>query len=706
MVATLSSGLYAQEAPKNKSALLEEVLVTGTKKAEAEKLQDVPIAATAFGEDQLEVLFVRDLQSLSYTMPNVSMDDVGTAKGVANFSFRGLGINSSIPSIDPTVGVFIDGVYQGTNQGVVFDQFDMAGVEVLRGPQGILFGRNVTGGAVLVRTTDPTPETSFKARLSRETGNNTYLSAVLSGPLVEGKLLGKIAVYGNKDQGYFENKANGNDSFGDSKTLMGRAALTWLHGGDANAETTFKIEQADSEGDGPAGQNHALFDRNSFDFAIDDEGYFDMEWTRASVEHKRDIGNGTLTNITGWKNLETTAETDIDATPNPVFHAPIALDAEQFSNELRYNIVLDERFDVTAGLYYFTQDIFYLERRNFGVALVQTGGGKQDQTTLGAFAAVDYRITDNLSVLAGVRYTEEEKEVQVANIASPGKCSTDTHSCSGYDFTDSKTWNNVSPKIGVQWYPMENLQTYASYSQGFRSGGYNLRNTLPNVEPGPFDEETQNSFEIGAKWDGFDGMLRLNAAIFQNEIKDMQREINFSPAPNQIAQVIDNSADATITGAEFEALAGLGQYFVLALNAGYLDGQYDKVLYDLNRDPNGLIDENDKKLDIPRLAQWTYGASLTFQNDMGDGNMLTARVGFNHRDPSAYTDDNLGYLNSADMVDAAVSVSTKEGFTYSVFGRNLKDEVTHGGDTQLGGPASFAPLNKGKVFGFEVKYEY
>ena len=146
---------------QNKSVLLEEVLVTGTKKAEAEKLQDVPIAATAFGEDQLEALFVRDLQSLSYTMPNVSMDDVGTAKGVANFSFRGLGVNSSIPSIDPTVGVFIDGVYQGTNSGVVFDQFDMEGIEVLRGPQGILFGRNVTGGAVLVRTcllyTSPSP---------------------------------------------------------------------------------------------------------------------------------------------------------------------------------------------------------------------------------------------------------------------------------------------------------------------------------------------------------------------------------------------------------------------------------------------------------------------------------------------------------------------------------------------------------------------
>lgn len=132
------------------------IVVTGTKTQNAEDVQDVPLAVTAFNADSLEALKVRDVQGLTYSAPNVSLDQVGTSRGTANFSIRGLGINSSIPSIDPTVGVFVDGVYLGFNGGVVFDLFDLESVEILRGPQGILFGRNTTGGAVLINTGNPT----------------------------------------------------------------------------------------------------------------------------------------------------------------------------------------------------------------------------------------------------------------------------------------------------------------------------------------------------------------------------------------------------------------------------------------------------------------------------------------------------------------------------------------------------------------------
>jgi iron complex outermembrane receptor protein len=167
----LSSAAYAQEAtptptPERESAIdrvLGTVTVTATKKTNVENVQDVPVAVTAFNSDTLDALHVNDLGSLSYTTPNVNLTDVGTSKGVANFSIRGLGINSSIPSIDPTVGVFVDGVYLGVNAGVVLDLFDLDSVEILRGPQGILFGRNTTGGAVLINTGNPTEDFHWSA---------------------------------------------------------------------------------------------------------------------------------------------------------------------------------------------------------------------------------------------------------------------------------------------------------------------------------------------------------------------------------------------------------------------------------------------------------------------------------------------------------------------------------------------------------------
>jgi len=203
-----TSAAIAQEqdaAPERENAIariLGTVTVTATKKANVENVQDVPLAVTAFNSDTLDALQVRDLQSLSYSSPNVSLDDIGTSKGTANFSIRGLGINSSIPSIDPTVGVFVDGVYLGINNGVVLDLFDLDSVEILRGPQGLLFGRNTTGGAVLINTGNPTDDFHYKARATVETpvddgrgGPSTTLQGTVSGPLVEDKLNGKFGIY-------------------------------------------------------------------------------------------------------------------------------------------------------------------------------------------------------------------------------------------------------------------------------------------------------------------------------------------------------------------------------------------------------------------------------------------------------------------------------------------------------------------------------
>ncbi|MEO1399324.1 MAG: TonB-dependent receptor plug domain-containing protein, partial [Pseudomonadota bacterium] len=304
LAAATSATAFAQEEDRGSIGQLTDVItVTATKTADPEDVQDVPLAVTAFNAGSLDALNVRDLEDLSFAAPNVSLDDIGTARGQANFSIRGLGVNSSIGSIDPAVGVFVDGVYMGINSGVVFDVFDLDSIELLRGPQGILFGRNTTGGAVLVNTANPTDEFEAKVTYIVETpvdsdrGDiNQFLMGTVSGPLVKGKLNGKISAYINNDQGYFENQFDGS-SLGDADTTIIRGALEWF----ATDRLTFllKGEIFDNEGDGPVAQNRGLFERDSFDVSIDEPGFIKLDVTNLSLRTDWELNFGTLTNIMG-----------------------------------------------------------------------------------------------------------------------------------------------------------------------------------------------------------------------------------------------------------------------------------------------------------------------------------------------------------------------------------------------------------------------
>ena len=416
-----------QQPNAGTSVLLEEIVVTARKREES--AQDVPLSVTAYGSQQLEALKIRNLENLSVGMPNVSMDDIRTTPGTANFSIRGLGINSSIPSIDPTVGVFIDGVYIGQNSGVVVDMFDIKSIEVLRGPQGTLFGRNVTGGAILINTKRPGDELEFSARAAidgnpnGDGGLNTYAMASIGGPLGE-TFGGRISIYKNKDDGWFTNLANGKD-FGEADTTIFRPVLTWRP--TENVDMTLRWEHMESDGDGPASQNHTNgsgvpsawtdFDRDSFDFSIDEEGFFDVENDLVTWEINLDVsfGDGTITNIFGWRDYSLNGASDIDAVPVSLFPAVFWSNAEQYSNELRFNGKFGKS-SVTAGLYWFTNEVNYHERRNLlgiatgGIApaLRQDGGGDYFVDSLAAFFSVDHDINDTWTLNAGIRFTHEE----------------------------------------------------------------------------------------------------------------------------------------------------------------------------------------------------------------------------------------------------------------------------------------------------------
>tara|TARA_R110002051_G_scaffold9051_2_gene36532 strand:- start:7225 stop:9603 length:2379 start_codon:yes stop_codon:yes gene_type:complete len=718
----LTSAAHAQETTPQRESAIDKVLgtvtVTATKKANVENVQDVPVAVTAFNSDTLDALNVRDLGSLSYSTPNVNLTDVGTSRGVANFSIRGLGINSSIPSIDPTVGVFVDGVYLGTNSGVVLDLFDLDSVEILRGPQGILFGRNTTGGAVLINTGNPTDEFHWKARGSVETpidddrgGPNSTVQATVSGPLVEGKLNGKLGVYYNSDAGYFKNLYNG-DNQGEAQTSIVRGALEWM----PTDDITFlgKVERFDTRGDGPTAQNRGLFDRDSFDFSINNPGLQDSEATFATLRTDIDVdfGNGRITNIIGYRDVEGQTSGDIDSTPLTLFHSMTESTQEQFSEELRYAGTFGKA-DVTVGGFYFTQEVRYTEIRNlpttrpdpedFPASLpwMFYGGGGQDHNVYGLFGQVDYAVTDRLTAIFGLRYGYEEKDADITYIQPRPECSVVDATCptTGVNpytggpngFTNKDDWSNWSPKIGFKYELDDTSQMYAHYTNGVRSGGYNFRITDPalflSIFPNPnlnaaTDEENVDSYEIGFKHQTEDGRGQFNAAVFFNDISDMQRELNL-PSPREgVSQVILNTADAEILGFEAEGRYAVLDNLLLTANVGVINAEYTDVRYDISSD--GLINGRDLNLDLPRVPESTYGVGFIYDHDLGDNGTLVARANYQHRDKNAFTDNNWGWMNEADMLDANLTWNTPyEGLSVALFGKNLLDEVTAGNDTQL-----------------------
>ncbi len=763
--AQAAEGDAAPVAKKKSSAsvLMDEVLVTARKKSAAEDVQDVPIQISAYSGEQLDALQVRNVQDLSFSMPNVTLDPVGTSIGTANFSIRGMGTSSSIPSTDPTVGLFVDGMYYGVSWGVIHDTFDLEAMEVLRGPQGTLFGRNVTGGAVVMRTRRPSHEFSLKAKTSVTDDNDQVYAVSTTGSLIENLLAGKLAVYYRNDGGYFDNIAPGGSSkAGKSETFMVRPAVTFTP--TENLDITFMGEFGQNQGDGGIPQNQNSFTAfntggkalNDFEVNLDNEGDTDGEWSSLIMEtnYQVGLGDGVITNILAYRDFEQFSSVDIDSTPLNHFNLNGRTDQDQISNELRFaGTFMDGGLDLTVGHYYGKQNLTYVEDRLAGVAfgvdwnpafvppdtnppgcgvgddncaglgqgLQAVYGGVQDSTTWGLFAQGDIHLTDSFILTLGVRYTEEEKDVDIAlgeflSVANgggiysggvqqfPGQpCSIAEPKCTRFGFTDNGSWNSWSPKVGLQWFYNESSSLYFSWSKGHRSGGYNLRNTNPDFPPGPTEQETQNAWEVGMKSEWMDGRVTLNAAVFRNIYDDVQRDT----LDSQARQVTLNAGELTIDGAELDMKAVVTDNLVLSLSVGYLDGQYDNLVADLTGDT--VIDGADEGLIPPRLARWSGQFGVNYDIPLESDALISLRGSYAHRTSSPFNDDNTGITPSMDMVNAGIAYTTPGGqWTATLFGKNLLDDQrpTTVAPLVFGFPFTYSPLAKGRVIGLELQYDY
>ena len=706
-------------------ALLEEIVTTARKRSEAELVQEVPVAVTAYGAVQIEALFVKKLDDLSYLMPNVQLEAVGTFPGVQNFSIRGQGINSSIPSVDPTVGVFVDGLYMGTTYGVVIDTFDLESIEVLRGPQGLLFGRNVTGGAVVLRNARPDGEFGTRFRVGATDDDHYNIAAAIEGALIEDKLAAKVVVYYDDDDGYFKNvnqtytgpqvgpfpiapapyptqgfyinPATSQGNVGAFTTKLVRPTLVWTPSD--TIDITWNAEHGESTGDGAIWSNVTLQRAGTlpdFTTSADELGFTDMRWTQSMIEfNMSEVGNGTLTNIVGARRVVADSATDVDGVYFPLFAVPGSNDSTQWSNELRWSGSVKENWDATFGLYYFTQNIGYREGRYIQAALTRALGGDMDARNFGVFWNNDFYLTDSLAMQVGVRYTDESKDAQIISGVGGGCPDVVTFNCS-FDSLSGK-WDNITPKIGFQWEFNESSQLYGFFSKGYRSGGFNFRNAKPNViPPGPTRDEENRTFEIGLKTEFNGGKMRLNVAAFHNEIDDIQRELNLGDPDVVVLQGTINAGDVTIKGLEVDFVGLITDNFSVNASYGWQDGEYDRV------DPMWASFLGPE---LPRLAPTNYSVGLSLDVPMGDAGLINFATNFSYREKHPYNDSNSEIYDDQDRLNANINwFLPNEEWQISLYGKNLTDEANWGNLTSISGIYTAGPMQKGRVIGLEVNF--
>ena len=699
------------------AAQVEEIVVTAQKREQ--NLQDVPVAVSAFGEQQLQAQAVGNLTDLSAKAPNVVLAPVGAYPYASAFFIRGLGFADVESTFEPSVGVEMNGVYLARNSGALQDFFDIASVEMLRGPQGTLYGRNTIGGVVSVRTKTPTPGDAFGGAVQGTVGDNGRLEGRigLNVPLGDSLAARVSMLYKNYD-GYNRNLTTGKDE-GDNEVRSGRLTLVAKPNDVFDATLVADFDQ--EKGSGASFRNASLPTQVYYNFspdtgspvfpaadlatASDPYNVYSNTPTFAKISTwgvaltmNYDLGFGQLTAITGYREFKDKVQSDYDASPVNFFYAFRDQTHEQFSQELRLaGSVAD--FDYVAGVFYLDQSY---EITNAQGGLIYGGASpaqlaSQDNTSWALFGQADWHATEALTLTAGGRWSYEEKTFTNQPLFFPAA------------MTYEKDWDNFSPKLGVTYEFTPLIMAYASWSKGFRSGGYNGR-AASFTSAGPYDAETVDSYEAGIKTELFDRRLRLNGAVFSSDYKDMQTGSQGLTSAGVYESIVTNAGKAKISGAEAEALWIVGGGLRVNANLAYLDAGFEENLTDLTSDG---VDNPTDNSDLPMIyaPEWSGSLGFTWTRDVGIGDLtLNANA--------VYTDDMYtsgGVINrvsdvqvrkSNTLYDATITLEGVAGWKVALWGKNLGDEEVVNNTFGLGALGELRIYQAPRTWGLELGYKF
>lgn len=708
IAATATAPVLAQQK------LLEEVIVTATRRAET--AQDVPVSLTPLSEQALENASVVDITDIGFLAPNVQLQPVSTFPGFATFAMRGLGTGAnSIRSLDPTVQVLVDGMVVGTQIAGQLDIFDYETVEVLRGPQGIFFGRNSIGGAVQMRTGKPTQE--FKGRAKFGVGSQGLLQGEL---VVQGGISdtvrAKLALQYRDYDGYFEDNNGGTfvpAQYNPSGTEPGTPTQTQNNQQSIFIKPTITFQPSDTfdltlygqyfHDDGGSGATQAFIDprlptpalvslfgytppTDQFEVNHDLVGESETEIVQLVAEANWSLGKGVLTSVTGVRDLDFTSSNDIDGTPFLLIHFPNNEEqASQFSQEFRYAVDLNEDMDLIVGGFYMDAEQGVVERREFtGLTAGRDhflfnyiqSDWTQDVISTALFANWRFAFSDTWSASVGARYSSEEKNLNLTLLGG----------CAGPGFTGcptaktalSETWSDISPRVGIEYRPRGNLMYFGSWTRGFRSGNYNVR--APSIPAaGPADPEQADQFEIGMKGDFADGRFRANVTAFYTVYDEIQRVTNGEDALGNPLQLLRNAAKATIPGVEVEFTWVPTDAFRLQGSIGWIDPKFDRFTgLELDGQPgitpaDEALAEQLKFERVPEL-EYTLAGSYAWQLGSLPGELIL-RAQYAYRDGffTDVTNNPLRTIDDYDIIDASLRYQS-DRWHVKLWGRNLGEE--------------------------------
>jgi iron complex outermembrane receptor protein len=733
--------------------VLEEVVVTARKREE--NLQNTPLAISAFTANELQQRQIRSTDQLADVTPNLTFDAFAPSSGQnasSQIYIRGIGQSDFTAVTDPGVGLYIDGVYMARSIGGTMDFLDLERIEVLRGPQGTLFGRNTIGGAIAVHTVRP--DDQFGGSVEAQVGSDDmlYLTGDINIPITD-NLFSKFDITQRDRDGYTDRVQHGDrqlngialptdgKDLGDDNTFAARASFVWqptetlnfFLTGDytdesengspttsrgLNDQQTFPAHTNQFEngqafegncpqfppphegpetdtGDNPLCINDT-YKRDEFESEGTAKINSELEMWGVSLETNWEVTDWlSLKAITAYRDIDADSARDGDGTPYQVFHTQDPFEQDQFSQELQFSGNTDN-LKWLVGLFYFEEDAdnpnpVQLPEPTIGKII---SGGKVDNDNYAVFSQATYSLGEKWDLTAGIRYTDETKRFRPYSYADeaytyggPGSPFVRYHDCPtgqepgcdgvpGRLFTDGdrlipdkefkKEFDDWTPMVNLAYQANDDVMLYTSYSEGFKSGGFDQRFIAPIPEPSSYDPEEAKTYEVGMKSSWMDNTLRLNAAAFYTDYQDIHIIVRQGFAP-----LTFNAGDADIYGFEIESTWVPTSAWIIQVGVGYIDAEYAEL--DDSVTSVGITDDNE----LPQTPEWSANAGVAYTAQMGNWS-ITPRVDW------AYTDDvynnavNTPQLlqESYSLFNAAITVlSDDEKWEFMLAGRNLGDET-------------------------------